>query len=171
MKRKILIFAIVSIIVFTALALTACGNVANGINVLTYDKKYVSVDSLTEDRIDEEYFIFSRGGVGTYYRHDSFKGYDEGRDIDMVVSYSITFKYYTDSENEVLYCFFDSFKFESDHNTTSYYMSYYYNDIDENHTWSAVFNFNKNFLMRIDTRASFYMTESFLKSNLPNFGK
>lgn len=163
MKRKILIIAIVAILIFSCIAFVACRE--NSVdNKLTYGKKYIRENSISADSAYESYFIFSKNGTGIYFYHETFEGYDyiTDRFTDMIISYTITFKYFTDSENEVVYCFYDSFKYEPDHN---------YRDTYDDSTWNAVFNFNENFLMRIDTGATFYFTEEFLNDTLPNYGK
>ena len=161
MKRKILIFAIVAILAFSSIAFVACSG--NG-NKLSYGKKYIYEDCIDSDST-ERYFIFYKNGTGIFYVHrideEGNYNYATGKWEDAIVGYTISFKYTIDSDNEVVYCFYDSFKYHSDHNDT--YAGY------DDPTWSIVLNFNKDFVMTMN--GSFYFTESFLNGTIPNYGK
>lgn len=156
MKRKILIFAIVAILVFSTVALTACGNDTVK-NKLSYDKMYFRDDQLGNFLDKRSYYVFYKNGTGVFHE---YYNYGDG-DID---AYSVHFKYVIDSDSEVVYCFYDSFEEDPAHTAT---WTGNHNQSD----WTSVLNFNDKFLFQIDTAfPHFFVTEEFSKS-IQNFGK
>ena len=155
MKRKILLLAIVAILVFSTFALAACGS-STVKQKLSYGKKYIYDGHLGNDITDSSYYIFYNNGKGVYHYFHQYGGGD-------IESYSIHFKYVIDSDNEVVYCFYDSFKYDDAHNAD------WAGNPDQS-DWSAVLNFNDKFLYELDAYPHFFVTVEFAKS-IPNFGK
>lgn len=157
MKRKIIVLVIAAILVFSCVAFAACGN--NTVkNQLSYGKKYIYDSHLGNDVNKATFFIFYKNGTGVF--HYFYEEYD-GR---LTEAYTINFKYVVDKDGEVVYCFYDSFKYDDMHNDP------WDDDYDES-DWSAVLNFTNKFLYRIDTAyPHFFITEQFSK-DIPNFGK
>ena len=164
MKRKLLIFTIVTTIVLSCFMLVACNpNKENQSknspkNQLTYGQKYIYQGHLNVDENVSNYFIFDANGTGIYhyYTRISYNG-----NPYVTRAYTISFKYTKDTAQGIVYCFYDTFTFD-DINTDDY-------GAPEKSTWTAVLNYTDKFLYKLDTLA-FYVTEDFSESN-PNFGK
>lgn len=148
--KKTLIFVLISILVISCIMLVACSD-NEPINTLSYGIKYLNQNYLNGN--NEVYYTFYENGTGIYRYHYDF---DDGD----ITSYTVTFKYVSDSANEVVYCFYDTLEYDATHN---------YGGISS--TWTSVLNFNENFLLRIDSSAVMYISEEYLASTLTNFGK
>ena len=157
MKRKLLVLAIAVVMVLSCFMLVSCGDTVK--NKLSYGKKYLYEDYLgTNDK--EIYYLFNRNGTGEYYSY--YQEFDSYTNETHITSYTIYFKYVIDTDNDVVYCFYDSFEYNKDHN----YDDRYYTP---NPTWSAVLTYTNKFLYSITAYPRFYLTEDFANNSVPNF--
>ena len=156
MKRKILVLATVALLVISSLLLISCNN--NTVeNKLSYGKKYIYDGHLSKSPEESNYFVFNSDGTGAYHYYYEFN--------DFIEAYTINFQYVID--DDVVYCFYDSFEYDDAHNSPANLFG-----PGDNSTWSAVLNFTDKFLYGIDIDTShFYVTEEFSAKTIPNFGK
>lgn len=157
MKKKLVIF--VSLIVCSLallLALPACDNPSNGTSNgdcdLQYDKKYIYLTNVNNDK--DCYYLFLADGTGFYRYYHKYE--DSLFEKTYIYDYTVNFKYtYADNDKSAVVCLFDSVEYGSTDNTK---------EVKTN--WSILLTVSKNVLCT--TSGSFYINEDYLKE-IPNF--
>lgn len=158
MKRKTLLILVAFLITAISLAtFVGCTDKNRVENKLTYDRKYIYDDHIDKSEGEQIYFIFSSDGIGKYHCYQERPNYED-RPND-VYSYTISFIYINNTENGVVYCFYDSVEFDAVDNAKYVFGG---------STWTATYTYNNDLLASIGGE-TYFICEDFI-DKIPNFG-
>lgn len=126
---------------------TAGGNSAS--SGISYDEKYIEVEDSYTPEDEQQYYIFSQDGTGTYTYYLRF-------DSERAAAYTVTFNYFVDGD--IVNMFYDSVDYRWDHTIVH----------DVSSKWQRYFKVNKEYMRAIDSGKISFATQAFL-DEIPSY--